>query len=50
MCLEGLSAIAWSRKPVCTSIHSLDYVFMVLVSVFISKTHNHFYISAISAL
>ena len=24
------------------SIHNPDYVFMVLVSIFISKTHNHF--------
>jgi len=29
------------------SIHNPDYVFMALVSIFTSKTHNHFSISAI---
>jgi len=31
------------------SIHSPDYVLMVLVSIFISKTHNYF-LSAIQVL
>ena len=52
MCLVQLSTIlcaARSRKTgmyrvwfEAERVHSPDYVFIVLVSIFIRKTHNHF--------
>ena len=58
--LSAILCVAWSRKTrmywICCiagalnllSIHSPDYVVMVLVSIFMSKTHNH--LSTISVL
>ena len=45
--LSAILCAGWSRKPagaLCCmlSIHSPADIFMVLVSIFISKTHNHF--------
>jgi len=59
--MTAILCAAWSRKTQfgyklnvygavgIISIHSPDYVFMVLVSIFMIKTHNHFS-SAISVL
>ena len=44
--LSAILCAAWSRKPTAgalsvLSIHSPDYVFTTLVSIFESKGHNH---------
>ena len=48
--LSAILCVAWSKEPKITlhialcmlSIHSPEYVVMVLVSIVISKTYNHF--------